>query len=215
MAAADSFRIVVNGVQAHGSRPWSGVDPIVAAADIVSTAQTLVSRRAELTRAPVVVTFGGFHGGIRQNIIPDRVELIGTIRTFETDMRAEVFEGLGNIARQVAAAHGATVELDIPWLEGYPVTRNDAALTARVRPLLERAAGGKVIEIPPITGAEDFSYYGMHAPSVFFFVGATPPQRDMETVPTNHSPYFFLDEAALGLGLRAFLEIALEDLSGR
>lgn len=215
MAAADSFRIVVNGVQAHGSRPWSGVDPIVAAADIVTTAQTLVSRRAELTRAPVVVTFGGFHGGIRQNIIPDRVELIGTIRTFEPDMRAEVFEGLGNIAQQVAAAHGATVELDIPWLEGYPVTRNDAELTARVRPLLERAAGGKVIEIPPITGAEDFSYYGMHAPAVFFFVGATPPQRDMETVPTNHSPYFFLDEAALGLGLRAFLEIALEDLSGR
>lgn len=215
MAAADSFRIVVKGRQAHGSRPWSGVDPIVAAADIIGTAQTLVSRRSDLTRAPVVVTFGAIKGGVRQNIIPDEVEMIGTIRTFEPDMRDAVFAGLKDVAERVAAAHGATVDTQIPWLDGYPVTRNEPALTARLRPALERAAAGKVVEIPPITGAEDFSMFGEHAPAVFFFVGATPPGEDMSQVPTNHSPLFYLDEAALKLGTRAMLEAVSELLSPR
>ncbi|MEX0900724.1 MAG: amidohydrolase [Gammaproteobacteria bacterium] len=210
MAAADSFRIVVTGKQSHGSRPWGGVDPIVAAADIIGTAQTLVSRRAALTRAPVVVTFGAIEGGIRQNIIPDEVEMIGTIRTFEPDMREAVFVGLRDIATQVAAAHGATVELDIPWLDGYPVTRNDAALTQRMWPVLESV--GPVTEIDPITGAEDFSMYGDHAPALFFFIGATPEGEDMDTVPTNHSPLFYLDERALQHGTRAMLAVALEAL---
>jgi amidohydrolase len=212
LAAADSFRIVVKGRQAHGSRPWSAVDPIVVAAEIVSTAQTLVSRRADLTRAPVVVSFGAIQGGIRQNIIPEEVELIGTIRTFEPDMREAMLSGLAGIAEHVAAAHGATVALDIPWLGGYPVTRNDPELTAAMHDALMRAARGKVIEIPPITGAEDFSYYGKHAPALFFFVGATPPDQDMDQVATNHSPHFYLDEAALPLGTRAMLEVALEAL---
>src|SRR5690606_23195726 len=160
MAAADSFRIVVKGKQSHGSRPWGGVDPIVAAADIIGTTQTLVSRRAALTRAPVVVSFGAVKGGIRQNIIPDEVELIGTVRTFEPDMRDEVLAGLRGIATDVASAHGATVELDIPWLDSYPVTRNEPELTRRLWPVLERHAN--VVEMDPITGAEDFSMYGEH-----------------------------------------------------
>lgn len=123
MAAADAFRLTVKGRQTHGSRPWSGVDPIVVAADIISTTQTLVSRRTDLTRAPVVVSFGAIQGGIRQNIIPDEVELIGTIRTFEADMRDDVFAGLRGIAEHVAAAHGATVDLEVPWMSGYPATR--------------------------------------------------------------------------------------------
>ena len=212
MAASDFFRIVVKGRQTHGSRPWSGVDPIVAAADIISTAQTLVSRQAELTRAPVVVTFGAIHGGIRQNIIPDSVEMIGTIRTFEPDMRERVFAGLTSVAEHVAAAHGATVEASIPGAEGTPVTRNDPDLTARMLPSLRRAAAGKVIEIDPITGAEDFSIYGEHAPALFFFVGATPPDRDMKAVASNHSPEFYVDEAALPLGTRAMLQVALDFL---
>lgn len=212
MAAADSFRIVVKGKQAHGSKPWSGVDPVVAAADIIGTAQTLVSRRSDLTRAPVVVTFGAIKGGVRQNIIPDEVEMIGTIRTFEEDMREQVFTGLERIAKSVAAAHGATVETQIPWMEGYPSTHNEPDLTARMRPVLERVA--KVVERPPITGAEDFSYYGRHAPALFFFVGATPPGRDMDSEPSNHSPLFYLDEAALKVGTRALLELVLEASGG-
>jgi amidohydrolase len=212
MAAADSFRIVVKGRQTHGSMPWAGVDPIVAAADIVSSAQTVVSRRAELTRAPVVLSFGAIRGGVRQNIIPDEVELIGTLRTFEADMREQAFAALRQVAESVAAAHGAAVEADIPWLEGYPVTRNDPDLTARMLPALERVAPGRVIEIPPITGAEDFSEYGRIAPALFFFVGATPPDQDMARAPRNHSPLFFLDEAALGLGTRAMLSLSLDFL---
>jgi amidohydrolase len=212
MAAADSFRIVVKGRQAHGSAPWTGVDPIVVAADIVSTAQTVVSRRSNLTRAPVVVSFGAIRGGIRQNIIPDEVELIGTIRTFEPDMREDVFSDLTRIAEQVAAAHGATVEADIPWMAGYPVTRNDPDLTSRMSPTLASVTGGKLIEIPPITGAEDFSEYGKFAPALFFFVGATPPDQDMAAVASNHSPFFYLDEAALKLGTRAMLGLALDYL---
>ena len=213
MAASDAFRIVVKGKQSHGSRPWSGVDPIVAAADIIGTAQTLVSRRAALTRAPVVVTFGAIKGGIRQNIIPDEVEMIGTIRTFEPDMRDAVLAGLGEIATQVAAAHGATVELEIPWLDGYPVTRNEPALTERMWPVLESV--GDVTEMDPITGAEDFSMYGDHAPALFFFVGVTPEDEDMGSVPTNHSPLFFLDERGLAHGTRAMLAVALAALSDR
>ena len=213
MAAADAFRIVVKGKQSHGSRPWGGVDPIVAAADIVGTAQTLVSRRAALTRAPVVVTFGAVNGGIRQNIIPDEVEMIGTIRTFEPDMREAVLAGLGEIASQVAAAHGATVELEIPWLDGYPVTRNDPAVTERMWPVLESV--GTVTEMDPMTGAEDFSMYGEHAPALFFFVGVTPEAEDMDAVPTNHSPLFYLDERGLRHGTRAMLAVALAALSDR
>ena len=211
MAAADAFRIVVKGKQSHGSRPWSGVDPIVAAADIIGTTQTLVSRRAALTRAPVVVSFGAVKGGIRQNIIPDEVELIGTIRTFEPDMRDEVLAGLRGIATDVASAHGATVELEVPWLDSYPVTRNDPALTARMWPVLERHA--TVSEMDPITGAEDFSMYGAHAPALFFFVGVTPEDQDMDAVPTNHSPLFYLDERALPIGTRALLAVTLEALN--
>ena len=170
-----------------------------------------MSRRAALTRAPVVVTFGAINGGIRQNIIPDSVEMIGTIRTFEPDMRTQVFAGLRDIATQVAAAHGATVELDVPWLDGYPVTRNEPALTARMWPVLESV--GTVVEMDPITGAEDFSVYGDHAPALFFFVGVTPEGEDMQTVPTNHSPLFYLDERGLQHGTRALLAVALEALN--
>ena len=212
MAASDYFQIVVKGRQTHGSRPWGGVDPVVAAADIIGTAQTLVSRQAELTRAPVVLTFGAINGGIRHNIIPDSVELIGTIRSFEPDMREKVFTGLRSVSEHVAAAHGATIEARIPVSEGTPVTRNDPDLTTRMLPSLRKAAAGKLIEIDPITGAEDFSIYGQHAPALFFFVGATEPGRDMKTVASNHSPEFMVDEAALPLGTRALLQVALDFL---
>jgi amidohydrolase len=212
MAAADSFRIVVKGRQAHGSLPWKGVDPIVAAANLVGTAQTLVSRRAELTRAPLVISFGSIQGGIRENIIPDEVELIGTIRTFEPDMREAALAGLRQVAEQVAAAHGARVAVEIPWKQGYPVTRNDAGLLEQMRPSLERASGGRVIEVPPRTAAEDFSFYAMQVPGLFFHVGATTPGTDMEAAATNHSPLFQLDEAALKLGTRAMLALALDSL---
>ncbi|PIX61016.1 MAG: amidohydrolase [Lysobacterales bacterium CG_4_10_14_3_um_filter_64_11] len=215
MAGSDRFTITVLGRQTHGAKPWGGIDPIVTAAQIVSSAQTLVSRRAELTRAPLVLSFGAINGGIRYNIIPDNVQLEGTIRTFKPDMRDDVLAGLRNLAEHIAAANGATVQLQIPAEEGNPVVVNDPALTARAHGSLLRAAGaGKVIEIDPITGAEDFAYYANQVPAVFFFVGATPPERDMKTVASNHSPDFFVDEAALPLATRAMLQVAIDYLYG-
>ena len=217
MAASDRFEITVKGRQTHGSRPWSGVDPIVAAAQIIDNAQAIVSRQMDISRQPVVVTFGAIKGGVRHNIIPDQVQTIGTIRTFDEGMRQDVFARLKNVAEHVAAAHGATVDAKIPSeAEGNPVTYNDPALAARMRPSLEKIAGaGNVVDMPLVMGSEDFSYYAKQAPGLFFFVGATPKSQDASKAPSNHSPEFFLDESALQLGVRAMLQVSLDYLSAR
>ncbi|MEN9578799.1 MAG: hypothetical protein RJA70_1808 [Pseudomonadota bacterium] len=214
LAASDRFRIVVKGRQTHGSRPWGGIDPIVAAADIVSTAQTIVSRRLDISMQPAVVSFGAIKGGIRYNIIPDEVELIGTIRTFDKGMRQTVFAELKNIATNVAEAHGATVVSEIPDTLGNPSTVNDPALTARSVPSLVKAAGAdNVVNMSLVMGAEDFSYYAKEVPGFFFFVGATPQGQDASSAPSNHSPEFFLDESALKVGTRSLLQVSLDYLN--
>ena len=215
MAASDKFTITVNGVQTHGSRPWGGIDPIVAAADIIGTAQTVVSRRTDIATLPAVLSFGAITGGIRYNIIPDSVELVGTIRTFDEGMRERIHADLRNVATHVAAAHGATVEAQVPDRQGNPVTVNDPALTARMLPSLQAVAGAaNVVEPPRQMGAEDFAYYAREVPSMFFFVGATSPGIDPLTAPGNHSPLFVLDESSLDLGFRAMLQVTLDYLHG-
>jgi amidohydrolase len=213
MAAADRFNIVIKGRQTHGARPWGGIDPIVAAADVVGSAQTIVSRRQDISRLPVVVSFGAIKGGIRYNIIPDSVELVGTIRTFDTGMRDAVFKDLKNVAEHVAAAHGATAVATVPDMQGYPPTVNDAALTARVSPSLARAVGNdNVVAMDLVMAAEDFPLLAKEMPGFYFFVGSTPPTQDPITAPSNHSPEFFLDEAALDVGLRSMLQVTLDYL---
>src|SRR5690606_8162776 len=203
MAASDTFDMRIIGRQTHGSRPWGGVDPIIAAAQIVSQAQAIVSRQMDISHQPVVLTFGTIHGGVRHNIIPDDVELTGTIRTFDDAMREDILARLGHVAEHVAAANGATVEARIPVRDGYPVTFNHEALTARMRPSLEAAAGeGKLVDMPLVMGAEDFSMYAREVPGMFFFLGATPVGEDPAEAPSNHSPRFDVDESALDLGLR-------------
>jgi len=215
MAASDSFSIRVRGRQTHGSRPWGGIDPIVAAADLVGTAQTIVSRRTDIARLPAVVTFGAINGGIRYNIIPDEVEMVGTIRTFAPEMREAILADLRNVATHVAAAHGAKVEARVPDTDGNPATVNDPALTARMLPSLQAVVGADNVYEPPLQmGAEDFSFYAREVPAMFFFVGATAPGIDPATAPGNHSPEFVLDEAALDVGLRAMLQVALDYLEG-
>ncbi len=215
MAASDRFNIVIKGRQTHGSRPWGGVDPIVAAADVIGTAQTIVSRRQNIAKQPVVVTFGTIKGGIRYNIIPDQVEMIGTIRTFDEGMRQAVFKDLQNVAEHVAAAHGATAIAQVPDTKGNPVTVNDVALTAKLLPSLERAVGKEnLVEMGLNMGAEDFSFYAREVPGFFFFVGATPKGQDAGKAPSNHSPEFFLDESALDVSLRAMLQVTLDYLHG-
>ncbi|MDB6163108.1 MAG: amidohydrolase family protein [Xanthomonadaceae bacterium] len=215
MAASDRFSITVKGRQTHGAAPWGGIDPIVTAAELIGSAQTIVSRRTNISKLPAVVTFGSIHGGIRYNIIPDQVQLTGTIRTFDPAVRTSILADLTNVAAHVSAANGATVETHIPEAPSNPVTYNDPALTARMLPSLRAAAGaGNVVEPPLQMGAEDFSYFAQQAPAMFFFVGSTAPGIDPATAPTNHSPLFKLDESSLDLGLRATLQVTLDYLHG-
>ncbi|ATE74352.1 amidohydrolase [Lysobacter capsici] len=214
MAASDRFSIKIKGRQTHGSTPWGGIDPIVAAADVVGTAQTIISRRTNIAKLPAVVTFGSIKGGIRYNIIPDDVEMTGTIRTFDEGMRQAIFQDLKNVADHVSAAHGAHAEAQVPDQDGNPVTYNDPALTARMLPSLKAVAGDKnVIEMPLVMGAEDFSYYAKEVPAMFFFVGSTEAGVDPSTAPSNHSPKFKLDESSLDIGLRAMLQVTLDYLN--
>jgi len=217
MASSDTFRIVVHGRQSHGAMPWLAIDPIVTAAEIVTSAQTIVSRQLDINANPAVVTFGIFNGGSRFNIVPETAELQGTVRTFDEGMRKQALASLKRIAENVAAANGATVETQIPLSadSSNPVNYNDPALTARVRTSLETALGKThVIESPRWTASEDFPYFplGAKAPSVYFFVGATPAGVDPATAPSNHSPKFFLDEGALKVGTDAMLQAALDFL---
>ena len=215
LAGSDRFQIKVIGKQTHGAQPWRGVDPIVTAAHIVSQAQTIVSRQLNISELPVVLTFGMMHGGLRWNIIPDQVLLEGTIRSFDADMRQQTFDALKRTAEHVAAAQGASVETVIPLLDAVnKVTRNDPALTRRMRASLERAVGvDQVISIPPNMVAEDFSQFADVVPGMYFFVGSVPPDQELATAEPNHSPRFFLDEAALEVGTRAMLQVALDALA--
>ncbi len=206
MASVDSFTIKVKGQQVHGSSPWKGVDPIVTAAQIINGMQTIVSRRVDLTKAPAVVSFGAIKGGIRSNIIPDAVELVGTIRNFDEGIRAQIHDEIRLTAEKIAEANHATADVNIrTW---YPVTVNDPALTQRMKPSLEKVFGpGKVVDPGLITGAEDFSFFAREVPGMYFFMGVTPPDRDYKTAPTNHSPLFYVDESALQNGVRAFVQL--------
>lgn len=212
MAGSDRFQIVVNGRQTHGSRPWSGVDPIVIASQIVTGLQTIVSRQVDITETPSVISVGAIKGGIRYNIIPDSVEMVGTIRTFDKAIREDVIKRMDATVKNIAVSGGATATLTVAPTSNPPVI-NDARLTARSLPSLEKVAGrGNVRTISLQTTAEDFSYYGQNIPSLFFWVGITPLDRDPMTAPFNHSPLFYVDEAGMSIGVRALLTVATDYL---
>lgn len=210
MAAADQFEIIVNGKQTHGSAPWRGVDPIVVGSQIVTALQTIVSRHVDITRLPAIVSVGQFESGVRNNIIPDSARLVGTIRTFDDKVQADIHARVKKIAEGVASGAGATVDVKI--YRGYPVTSNDPKLTEQMLPTLERVAPGKVKESELITGAEDFTYFQRQAPGLFVFLGITPPEQ-VGRAPANHSPLFFVDEQALPTGVRALANLAVDYLT--
>lgn len=206
MAAVDDFELKVIGKQTHGSAPWNGIDPIVTAAQIINSVQTIVSRRTAITKAPAVVSFGAIKGGIRNNIIPDDVTMVGTIRNFDMDIRDDIHRHLGNIVSHVAQANDASVEFKIN--EGYPVTVNDPELGMKMLPSLHKVFGeDNVVDPGLITGAEDFSYFANETPGLFFFLGVTPADQDASTAPSNHSPHFKVDEPALLNGVKAFVQL--------
>ena len=207
MASADAMHIKVTGRQTHGAVPWGGVDPIVVASQIVLGLQTIASRQLDVTATPSIITIGTFHGGVRSNIIPDEVELSGTIRTFLPEVRQDIERRIRHTVEHIAASAGATAEVQINY--GYPVTVNDPELTMQMLPSLERVSDS-VKQTAKITGAEDFSYFANEVPGLFIFLGVAPPDADLATVPRNHSPYFFADEAALLTGVRALASLAID-----
>jgi len=212
MAASDTFEIVVRGRQTHGSTPWRGIDPIVVASQIVMGLQTVVSRGVDITAVPAIVTVGQFQAGIRNNIIPDSAKLVGTIRTFDDGMQADIHAKVTRIAENTAEAAGTTAQVTIT--RGYPVTINDPALTARMLPTLERVAPGAVKESTLITAAEDFTFFQREVPGVYLFLGITPPAQ-VGKAPQNHSPLFVVDEAALPTGVRALAHLAVDFMAGK
>ena len=209
MASSDRIRITVNGRQTHGALPWRGVDPIVISSQIVLGLQTIVSRQVDVTLEPAVVSIGAIRGGVRDNIIPDAVEMLGTVRTFNEDMRRDIHSRIRNTVELIAQSAGATAQVHFD--NAYPVTVNDIPLTERMVPTLERVAGKeKVFVGQKITGYEDFSYYQQKIPGFFYFVGITPRGVDRKESAPNHSPRFFVDESALLLGVRSLAHLALD-----
>ena len=212
LASANNYRIVVHGKQTHGGMPWNGVDPIVVGAQIVIGLQTIVSRQSDLSAGAAVITVGAFNGGVRENIVPDSAVMIGTIRTYDETVRGEIFKRIKRTAEGIAQGAGATVSVEIG--DGYPVTVNDAALTTRMVPTLQRAAGPtKVSESKPSTAAEDFSRFAQKVPGLFVSLGVTPASIDWHTAAPNHSPLFVADEAALPVGVRVMSGLALDYLT--
>lgn len=212
LAAVDRLRIVVRGKQTHGAVPWGGVDPIVTASQIVVGLQTIASRQVDVLKAPIIVTIGQINGGVRNNIIPDSVVMVGTLRTLDPEMRTDVRARVKRTAEQIAVAAGASAQV---WIyPGYPVTMNDESLTQWAGPILERVAGsGKAYTGPPVLGGEDFSYFANQVPGFFFFLGTVPAGTDPKTAAANHSPHFFVDEATLPVGVRALANLAAEYLT--
>ncbi|QIX61296.1 amidohydrolase [Hymenobacter sp. BT18] len=211
MAASDVFKIVVKGKSAHGAYPWLSVDPVVTAAQIVTGLQTIISRQTQLTEDAAVLTVGMIHGGVRNNIIPEQVELTGTIRTFSKETQSKIWEAVRRTATNIAESAGATAEVSI---ENYtPVTYNNPRLTEQMLPSLRRAAGPEHVQLQKaVTGAEDFAYYQEKIPGLFVFVGGMPKGKNPADTAPHHTAGFFIDESGLGLGVKALTTLAFDYL---
>lgn len=212
-ASSDDFRMVVKGKQTHGASPWTGVDPVVTSAHIITALQTIVSRNMEITENPAVVTVGKITGGVRNNIVPEQVEMIGTIRSLHPDDRKKLHARIRQIATNVAEGMGATVEIWIGENTHYPVTFNNLALTEAMLPVLREAAGAnKVLLVKPVTGAEDFSFVADKIPGFYIGLGGRPSNVPKAQAPDHHTPDFHVDDSGLDVGVRALAGLALRYL---
>ncbi len=212
MAGSDRLDITVTGSQTHGAQPHAGIDPIVASSQIINALQTVPSRQMDAVRSPVIVTIGSIHGGVRYNIIPQTVEMQGTIRYLNPETRDELYERIRRTITETAAATGATAEVTIT--ENAIPTVNPPALMARTRAAAVRALGEeRVLTGLPVMPAEDFAYFQQAVPGVFFFYGVNPPGVTPEEAAPNHNPRFFVHEPAMETALRAMVAVALDRVS--
>lgn len=211
MAASNDMKITVIGKPSHGSAPWASVDPIVAAAQIVNSLQTIVSRNVDLTENPAVVTIGAINGGNRSNIIPEQVEMLGTIRTFSNEDKSLIFRRVHEIVEKTAEAAGATATVELPYTTHYPVTFNNEKLTAAMLPTLQKSVGkDNVTLIPAITGAEDFSFFAQKVPGLYFFIGGLPKGANSKTSGPHHTPQFIIDDSAFKTGLNVLCDLVFD-----
>ena len=209
MASSDWFTLVVKGKQSHGSQPWSGIDPIVVAAQIIQGFQTIVSRQSALTKAPVVITVGKINSGVRNNIIPEQLVMAGTIRTLDSEMQQDVHQRMQLTATKIAEASGATATLTIDTKS--KVTYNNPALVKMMLPSIQKAAGdSNVIETEWTTGAEDFSFFGDKAPAFFFFLGGMPKGQEPSKAAAHHTPDFYIDDSMLDVGVKVFCQMVFD-----
>lgn len=210
-ASSDSLAITVTGAQGHGGMPWNTVDPITASALVVSGLQTVVSRKANLTESPLVVTIGTINGGTGPNIVPDTVRMTGTIRAYDEKVRQQAHRDIRLVAEKIAEGGGAKAKVTISPM--YDVTVNNEALTDRMAPVLKRAADGRVARAPLAGASEDFSFYAKEVPGLYMFLGCTPDGQDPAKAAPNHNPNFFVDEKALVVGVRTLALLAVDFLS--
>ena len=212
MAAAQDFEINIKGKQAHGSRPWSGVDPILTAASIIQGLQTIISREAELTKEGAVITVGMINAGIRSNIIPESAKLVGTIRTLDYDMQKFINDRMKEMVPAIAKVHRAEATIEIT--KGLPITYNHIKLTEKMLPTLQRTAGAEnVVKISAITGAEDFSFYQQKIPGLYFFLGGKSLEVKTEDASGHHTPDFVIDESGFVLGVKTMTALTIDYLN--
>jgi amidohydrolase len=210
-AGVGDLKITVKGKSSHGAEPWSSVDPIVTSAQIINNLQTIISRNVNITRNAAVVTIGSIHGGNRSNIIPEEVEMLGTVRTLSDSDEKLIFERIRQIATKTAEANGAEAIVELPYSSHYPVTFNNIELTAKMLPSLKKTAGeSNVILVPAETGAEDFSFFANEVPGFYFYIGGLPKGQDPKTSASHHTPDFFLDESGFMLGVDAMVNLVAD-----
>jgi amidohydrolase len=209
MAASDWFTIKVHGKGSHGSQPWSGIDPVVVSAQIIEGLQTIVSRQTELTKDAAVISVCVINGGVRSNIIPEEVDMTGTIRTLDTAMQTEIHERMRRTVTKIAESAGATAEISID--KKTLITYNDPALVKLTLPSLQQTAGNdNVLWMDAMTGSEDFSFFGARVPSFFFFLGGMKKGQDPKTAFPHHTPDFYIDESGFKLGVKAFCNLVFD-----
>jgi amidohydrolase len=211
MASVNDLRITVTGKPSHGAQPWSSVDPIVVSAQIINALQSIVSRNVNITENPAVVTIGAIHGGNRGNIISEKVEMIGTVRTLSAADEKLVIKRINEVVSHTAQAAGATAVVDLPYESHYPVTYNDPALTARMLPSIQKSAGAENVKlVPPITGSEDFSFFAEKVPGLFLFLGGMPKGTDPKNAGPHHTPQFIIDDSGLVLGVNTICNLVVD-----
>ena len=208
MAAASAWRVTIKGVQSHGSRPWEGIDPIMASSQFINQINTIVSRRVNIVGNPAVVSVGMIEAGTRNNIIPEEATMMGTIRTFDPELRKEIYNDILKIAEGVETATGATVRVEFDVGGFYPVTYNNIPLGERMKQSLIEATDGNFAEITRRTGAEDFSYFSQEIPGLYIFLGVNDPGKLEQA--GNHSPYFTVNDGALDEGLKSLVYMTID-----